>query len=135
MADSSEKPLETEEGRTESVEAEEDKRGPDTAPEQSETQEKDAKGQDRDPNLEEKPVEKPVEEKEAEIKPVTRGSKEQDSETTTPKEQKEDKDKEGEEDEEETQAVIHYEYDDMYSKPIVSSLPQDTLQFLYPPLI
>ena len=80
-------------------------------------------------------TEKPVEEKEAETKPVTRGSKEQDSETTTPKEQKEDKDKEGEEDEEETQAVIHYEYGDMYSKPIVSSLPQDTLQFLYPPLI
>ena len=134
MADLSEKPLETEEGRTESVEAGEDKGGPDTVPEQIETQEKDAKGQDGDPNLEEKPVEKPVEEKEAETKPVTRGSKEQDSETTTPKKQKEHKDKEGEE-EEETQAVIHYEYCDMYSKPIVSSLPQDTLQFLYPPLI
>ena len=134
MADSSEKPLETEEGRTESVEAGEDKGGPDTAPEQSETQEKDAKGQVRDPNLE-KPVEKPIEEKEAETKPVTRGSKEQDSETTTPKEQKDDKDKEGEEEDEETQDVIHYEYDDMYAKPIVSSLPQDTLQFLYPPLI
>ena len=130
MADLSEKPLETEEGRTESVEAGEDKGGPDTAPEQLETQEKYAKGQDGDPNLDEKPVE----EKEAETKPVTRGSKEQDSETTTPKEQKEHKDKEGEEDEE-TQAVIHYEYGDMYSKPIVSSLPQDTLQFLYPPLI
>ena len=134
MADLSEKPLETEEGRTESVEAGEDKGGPDTLPEQSETQEKDAKGQDGDQNLDEKPMEKPIEEKEAETKSVTRGSKEQDSETTTPKEQKEDKDKEGEEDEE-TQAVIHYEYDDMYSKPIVSSLPQDTLQFLYPPLI
>ena len=134
MADLSEKPLETEEERTESVEAGEDKGGPDTAPEQLETQEKDAKGQDGDPNLEEKPAEKPIEEKEAETKPVTRGSKEQDSETTTPKEQKEHKDKEGEE-EEETQAVIHYEYGDMYSKPIVSSLPQDTLQFLYPPLI
>ena len=131
MADLSEKPLETEEGRTESVEAGEDKGGHDTLPEQLETQDKGTKGQDRDPNLEEKPVE----EKEAETKPVTRGSKEQDSETTTPKEQKEDKDKEGEEDEEETQAVIHYEYGDMYSKPIVSSLPQDTLQFLYPPLI
>ena len=131
MADLSEKPLETEEGRrTDLVEGGEDKGGPDTTPEQSETQEKDAKGQDRDQNLEEKPVE----EKEAETKPVTRGCKEQDSERTTPKEQKEDKDKEGEE-EEETQAVIHYEYDDMYSKPIVSSLPQDTLQFLYPPLI
>ena len=134
MANLSEKPLETEEGRTESVEAGEDKGGPDTTPEQLETQEKDAKGQDVDPNLEEKPVEKRVEEKEAETKPVTRGSKEQDSETTTPKEQKEHKDKE-EEEEEETQAVIHYEYGDMYSKPIVSSLPQDTLQFLYPPLI
>ena len=64
--------------------------------------------------------------------------REQDSETTTPnttpKGQKEDKYKDGEE-EGETQAVIHYDYDDMYSKLIVSSLPQDTLQFLYPPLI
>ena len=74
MANLSEKPLETEEGRTESVEAGEDKGGPDTAPEQLETQEKDAKGQDRDPNLDEKPVDKPIEEKEAETKPVTRGS-------------------------------------------------------------
>ena len=55
----------------------EDKGGPDTASEQLETQEKDVKGQDG----EEKPVEKPVEEKE-ETKPVTRGRKEQDSETT-----------------------------------------------------
>ena len=53
--------------RRRSVEAGEDKGGPDTAPEQSETQEKNAKGQDGDPNLEEKPVE----EKEAETKPVT----------------------------------------------------------------